>query len=84
MAPRVMGGVQCEQLMLCDLLAIVVQCGEGQVLGRGAATYGLLPSSILGRCEQDPETWITVRINKHQRLMLHTAHCECLSMLTGR
>lgn len=32
------------------------------IVGRGASSYGVLPSDVAGRAEQWPEVWIQVRL----------------------
>ena len=40
---------------------LVYDSDLGQVVARGASSYGLLPTAVEGRAEQDPATWIQVR-----------------------
>ncbi|GAB4145181.1 MAG: xylulokinase [Planctomycetota bacterium] len=38
--------------------ALLVDVRAQEVVGRGAASYGLIPGLPVGHCEQDPATWI--------------------------
>ena len=39
---------------------IVLDAESNRIVGRGASNYGILPSTIEGRAEQQPSTWIKV------------------------
>ena len=39
---------------------IVLDAESNRIVGRGASSYGILPSTIEGRAEQQPSTWIKV------------------------
>jgi sugar (pentulose or hexulose) kinase len=58
----------------CKVLALDLQ--SNTVIGRGEAQYGIIPSSVPGRAEQQPETWIQVRHAhaKHRARLIHYQH----------
>ena len=39
---------------------IVLDAESNRIVGKGSSNYGILPSTIEGRAEQQPSTWITV------------------------
>lgn len=42
--------------------ALVFDTGERRVVARGAASYDVIKSSVPGRAEQHPSTWIEARV----------------------
>lgn len=39
---------------------VAVDADSGQIVGRGSYSYGIMPTTVEGRSEQDPSTWIKV------------------------
>lgn len=46
--------------MLQGTKAVVYDPGARRVLSRASESYGILPTDVPGRAEQDPNTWLQV------------------------
>ena len=49
--------------------ALVIEAKSGQVLGEGAAKYGLLPNLPPGAKEQHPDLWVKALIKSVQEAL---------------
>ena len=42
--------------------AVVWDSDSDKICSTGSVAYGILPTDVQGRAEQDPQTWVDVRI----------------------